>query len=151
MTQKTSELTDIMKVLESLQSRVQAMDEEPVEVSSAQDSGSQEAGPDNQAQVTEPAVTPLRVVAAEDSEMISLLRTGVTDLTTMTKLKQYPAWFSRLAERTGLRMLLLKRWTSGLQVFMETNILGESTKAALTEAEAWLAKKAVVSATEEEE
>jgi len=36
-------------------------------------------------------------------------------------------------------------------IFMETNILGESTKAALAEAEAWLAKKDAVSATEEEE
>jgi len=53
---------------------------------------------------------------------MNVLRQGMTELTAFTKLKDFPEYFGKLAERTGLRMVLLKRWTSGLQVFMEKNI-----------------------------
>ena len=53
---------------------------------------------------------------------LPLLRDRLDDIATMTRPREIPEFFSRFAEQTGLRMLLLKRWTSGLQVFMETNI-----------------------------
>jgi len=116
LTQKTEELQDIMSELETLQSRVKAMDDDtgPVETPTVPE--------------TRPLAphAPLPRVAAGgpqlDADLMALLKGGVADLTGFTKLKQFPAWFSGFSERTGLRMLLLKRWTSGLQVFMETNI-----------------------------
>ncbi len=70
----------------------------------------------------------LRAAAADRTEtaagpdVMPLVRRGVEELATLTQLKEFPLWFSRFAEQTGLRLLLLKRWTSGLQVFLETNI-----------------------------
>jgi len=44
------------------------------------------------------------------------------ELSGMGQIKEFPEFFVRLAQRTGLRLVLLKRWTSGLQVFLEENI-----------------------------
>lgn len=55
-------------------------------------------------------------------DMMSLMRAGIGQMSTMDKVKEFPEFFLRLAQRTGLRLVLLKRWTSGLQVFMEENI-----------------------------
>jgi HD-like signal output (HDOD) protein len=54
--------------------------------------------------------------------MMSLLRAGIAQMSTMEKVREFPEFFLRLAQHTGLRLVLLKRWTSGLQVFMEENI-----------------------------
>ena len=62
--------------------------------------------------------------AADDLplEMISLLRAGIDQMSSMEKVRDFPEFFLRYAQSTGLRLVLLKRWTSGLQVFMEENI-----------------------------
>ncbi len=78
--------------------------------------------------VPEPVDEALRVAAADRAnggagpDIIPLVRRGMEELGGLTQLKEFPVWFARFAEQTGLRLLLLKRWTSGLQVFMETNI-----------------------------
>jgi HD-like signal output (HDOD) protein len=63
-------------------------------------------------------------MAADDlpQEMISLLRAGISQMAAMEKVRDFPEFFLRFAQGTGLRLVLLKRWTSGLQVFMEENI-----------------------------
>ena len=53
---------------------------------------------------------------------MALLRVGFAELSDMGQIKEFPEFFLRLARRTGLRLVLLKRWTSGLQVFLEENI-----------------------------
>ena len=53
---------------------------------------------------------------------VPLLRERMAEIVSLTKPREFPEFFARFAEQTGLRMLLLKRWNSGLQVFMETNI-----------------------------
>ncbi|RKZ13812.1 hypothetical protein DRQ50_09920 [bacterium] len=53
---------------------------------------------------------------------LPLLRDRLNDIASMTRPGEVPEFFARFAEQTGLRMLLLKRWSSGLQVFMETNL-----------------------------
>jgi len=55
-------------------------------------------------------------------EMISQLRVGISQMAAMDKVRDFPEFFLRFAQSTGLRLVLLKRWTSGLQVFMEENI-----------------------------
>ncbi|MFO7610370.1 MAG: HDOD domain-containing protein [Candidatus Krumholzibacteriia bacterium] len=55
-------------------------------------------------------------------DVLPLVRQGMQELGALTQLKEFPAWFARFAEHTGLRLLLLKRWTSGLQVFLEVNL-----------------------------
>ncbi len=53
---------------------------------------------------------------------MALLRVGFDELSDMGQIKEFPEFFLRLARSTGLRLVLLKRWTSGLQVFLEENI-----------------------------
>ena len=78
--------------------------------------------------VPDPVDEALRVAAADRAtggagpDIIPLVRRGMEELGGLTQLKEFPVWFARFAEQTGLRLLLLKRWTSGLQVFLETNI-----------------------------
>ena len=55
-------------------------------------------------------------------QMMGMLNAGIGQMATMEKVREFPEFFLRLAQTTGLRLLLLKRWTSGLQVFMEENI-----------------------------
>jgi HD-like signal output (HDOD) protein len=54
--------------------------------------------------------------------MMAMLRSGISQMSSMEKAREFPEFFLRLAQHTGLRLILLKRWTSGLQVFMEENI-----------------------------
>lgn len=76
----------------------------------------------------DPVQEALRAAAADRSEdgagpdVLPLLRRGVEELGALTQMKEFPAWFAHFAEQTGLRLLLLKRWTSGLQVFLEINL-----------------------------
>ena len=63
-----------------------------------------------------------RAAGGAGPDVMPLVRRGIEELGALTQPKEFPAWFSRFAEQTGLRLLLLKRWTSGLQVFLETNI-----------------------------
>lgn len=111
MAQKTEELQDIMQVLDTLQSRVKEL------------TGAEPASP---AQVQAPNdhedVLVPRPRGNLSVDHLTLLRSGIDELNRFSKLKDFPLFFDRLAEKTGLRMVLLKRWTSGLQVFLERNI-----------------------------
>ncbi|MEN8007190.1 MAG: HDOD domain-containing protein [Candidatus Krumholzibacteriota bacterium] len=61
-------------------------------------------------------------VAEQTRDGLDLLRMGFTEISGLTQIKEFPEFFHRLAGRTGLRLVLFKRWTSGLQVFLEKNI-----------------------------
>ncbi|HPF71780.1 MAG TPA: HDOD domain-containing protein [Candidatus Krumholzibacteria bacterium] len=63
-----------------------------------------------------------RAAAGDGPDVMPMLRKGLEELGALGQVKEFPIWFVRFAERTGLRVLLLKRWTSGLQVFLEANI-----------------------------
>lgn len=58
-----------------------------------------------------------------NQDALNLLRVGLAELDALTKPADFPSFFFRLAARTGLRMLLLKRWRSGLQVLAERNVV----------------------------
>lgn len=119
MAQKTEELQDIMQTLSSLQSRVQELTGQdtvaPDPVVRSHPEPVQPSKPEANATLTD-----ARGEISQDH--MTLLRTGVADLSRITKLKDFPAFFDGLSEKTGLRLVLLKRWTTGLQVFMERNI-----------------------------
>jgi len=51
-----------------------------------------------------------------------LQRDAIAAMTALRDVKDFPAVFVDVARKTGLRLVLLKRWTSGLQVFLEENI-----------------------------
>ena len=115
---KTAEIAKIRKTLDSLQSRVQELtaDEEPTPVASAPKpvrNPAREVAPT-------PASWPARADLSADQ--IRLLREGFAELLGYTTHKSFPEFFGRLADASGLRMLLLKKWTSGLQVYLEKNI-----------------------------
>mgnify|MGYP001814444167 CR=1 FL=1 len=60
--------------------------------------------------------------AKESTGLADLQREAVAMMNGLTDVKDFPAVFVGLARQTGLRLVLLKRWTSGLQVFLEENI-----------------------------
>lgn len=113
-----------MKTLDSLQSRVDELtqddDSPPVETSAAREPRPLPAIPEAEP-ISGPVPGPVRPRNL-DADSMALLRRGFAELELYTKHKAFPEYFGRLAEATGLRMLLLKRWTSGLQVYMEKNI-----------------------------
>ncbi len=121
LTGKTSELNDILQTLDALQSRVKEITEKDADQGPAPLATSTMVAPPS---VVEPAAhdTWNYPSMIPDAASMGLLRQGVVELTAFTKLKDFPEYFGKLAEKTGLRMVLLKRWTSGLQVFMEKNI-----------------------------
>jgi HD-like signal output (HDOD) protein len=69
-----------------------------------------------------PEATTTQATGELPQGMMSLLRTGIAQISAMEMTRDFPEYFLRLAQHTGLRLVLLKRWTSGLQVFMEENI-----------------------------
>ena len=131
--QKTEELQDILQVLDSLQNRVKeltAVDEEASStVSAAVEEVAAEAAAQARAESPGTEDDPAGGIAEMpeargeiSSDHMTLLRKGMDELQQMGKLKDFPHFFDRMAQKTGLRLVLLKRWTSGLQVFMERNI-----------------------------
>ena len=128
MATKTKDLKDIMATLDSLQSRVRELsDDDAVTNDPPAAAPAPEEAADHSdlahAQMTGPTIAPLPGAGTEVSvESMSLLRAGIAELSTMNQFKDFPQYFVRLCGRTGLRMLLLKRWTIGLQVFLEENI-----------------------------
>ncbi len=54
--------------------------------------------------------------AGQVESLLALLLEGVAVLDTAEDIKGHPRYFSRLARRLNLRLLLLKRWTTGLQL-----------------------------------
>ncbi len=136
MATKSNELKEILHSLSTLQSRVQELTANEKVPPSNPDSPEQALKPSdvgapagwNEAGVDAlPSDLIMASLGADGrgeigSDNMALLRAGISELSAMTKLKDFPLYFSKLAERTGLRMLLLKRWTSGMQVFLEQNI-----------------------------
>jgi len=122
LTGKTNELNNILQTLDALQSRVREI--------TGENTGQAQAPSETSVAVAEPVslneTQSLEVPGFSDAipntANMGLLRQGMMELTSFTKLKDFPEYFARLSEKTGLRMVLLKRWTSGLQVFMEKNI-----------------------------
>jgi HD-like signal output (HDOD) protein len=60
--------------------------------------------------------------AGDHVDAMTLLRSTLAELDEVERPADVPAVFRRLADRTGLRLLILKRWRSGLQVVGEHNI-----------------------------
>jgi len=132
---KSNELKDILNSLNTLQSRVEELTEQGETVPTAHVKQSSSPSPSptgapagwdkgSEASDDNLVMAPIGSGGRGDigSENMALLRAGISELSMMTKLKDFPLYFARLADRTGLRMLLLKRWTSGMQVFLEHNI-----------------------------
>lgn len=122
LTGKTNELNDILQTLDALQSRVREItDGDSEQGALSTTTATAVAEPEV---VVRPSIADVNSSSASlpDAASMGLLSQGVQELTGFTKLKDFPEYFGRLAEKTGLRMVLLKRWTSGLQVFMEKNI-----------------------------
>ena len=67
---------------------------------------------------------------ATSQQMMATLRAGMAELAAAKEIKEVPRFFARLAGRMGLRMLLLKRWRSGMQVIHTEGITmpSEATK-----------------------
>jgi HD-like signal output (HDOD) protein len=118
----TSEIQDIQDTLTRLQARVR-------ELSSPDDDGP--------APIAESVSSPPVTGAADGVGATSggvpattglpagwpaALQAGIDELSTLTRLKEFPEFFVRLSRQSGLRLLLLKRWSSGLQVFLEENV-----------------------------
>lgn len=125
MASKTKDLQDILQTLDTLQSRVQELTvDDHVADSESEPAATDPATPAGTADRSErPVLAPMLGARGDvDRHSMSLLRAGVAELATISKAKDFPKYFVRLASRTGLRMLLLKRWTTGLQVFLEENI-----------------------------
>jgi len=146
------ELKDILEALNTIQSRVNALtgeDDAPVDRAESTVEPSAEADParapaaeapvataprpattsapeTTTAVVTEKQPRPLHRpsfrAAAGSQGLISILRAGIAELSTYNQIKDFPSYFVRLARRTNLRLLLLKRWTSGLQVVLEEGL-----------------------------
>jgi len=115
---ETSELQDIQQTLARLQARVRDLSDEP------------DAGADQGPSAAAPKA-PVRAVSAGNDGLAATelsptrqgaLLAGIAELSTMTRLKEFPEFFVRLSRHSGLRLLLLKRWSSGLQVYLEENV-----------------------------
>ncbi|MGD9547058.1 MAG: HDOD domain-containing protein [Candidatus Krumholzibacteriia bacterium] len=106
MATSTPELQDILTTLDRLQTRVRELTD-PAAVPAA-------PGP-------EQAAAP-QGVPAGDLKLMARLSQGMSDLTHLQSTKEVPGFFVKFVRETGLRLLLLKRWTSGLQVYVEEGL-----------------------------
>ncbi len=122
LTKKSKELQEIRQSLDSLQSRVQELSgPNQVPESSPVATAVAELPPAGEpASASEHFSEPL--ISLQTQPGVNQMHRCLDELTGFTKLKDFPEFFGRLADETGLRLVLLKRWTSGLQVFMERNI-----------------------------
>lgn len=115
---ETSELQDIQQTLARLQARVRELTDEPgaqlgfSEPSAALKPFDRAADPGHG--------DPVAVEPAPSRQ--GALLAGIAELSTMTRLKEFPEFFVRLSRHSGLRLVLLKRWSSGLQVYLEENV-----------------------------
>lgn len=115
--ENNQELQEIMKTLDTLQNRVREITSEDPHAATA----TALAEPVDSGAVSRPEPGPPNPLIMEAGRLEPLVR-GVKEINSFTRLKDFPEFFHRFAGGTGLRLLLLKRWTSGLQVFMEKNI-----------------------------
>ena len=100
----TKDLQDIMNTIDSLQSRVQELSDENVAVENVppvlppahptvQPAAKRSPSPVGNVQIQE--VSP---------EALTILRRGISELSTMSQFKEFPKYFIQLAARTGLRL-----------------------------------------------
>lgn len=113
MSTETSEIQDIRQTLARLQARVHEL--EP----SAGD-GSENPGQATNPQVTSPAASVH--VPVDTRADLGRVQSGLAELATLGRPKDFPEFFVKWARQNGLRLLLLKRWSTGLQVFVAENI-----------------------------
>lgn len=99
MSDQTTDIQELIGSLERLKDRVHELD----------------------ARVAEESSDPAAASGAARDPMV-LLRTSVAELDGVLKATEVPTIFTRFAARSGLRLLVLKRWRSGLQVVAERNI-----------------------------
>jgi HD-like signal output (HDOD) protein len=117
---QTSEIQDIQQTLARLQARVRELsDDEP--------EGGRHATPSQPVPAQPQSAAPRQPAEGQaetraSAQATSLLHAGISELSAVTRVKDVPEYFVRLARQTGLRLLLLKRWSSGLQVFVEENV-----------------------------
>jgi HD-like signal output (HDOD) protein len=114
----TSEIQDIQQTLSRLQARVRELSDDSPAAGPPPAGG--EARGDHGHGAAEPHVM-TSVIELTPSHQAAI-QAGMVELSTMTRLKEFPEFFVRLARQSGLRLLLLKRWSSGLQVFLEENV-----------------------------
>ncbi len=113
MATSTGELQDILGTLDNLRARVEAM------------SAARPAPEQPVAATAEPTVTE-RTLAREpgglDAAQTAMLLGGLGRMNGLHQQREFVEFFCRLARQSGLRLLLLKRWTSGLQVYHEEGV-----------------------------
>ncbi len=63
-----------------------------------------------------------RLVAGRGVDPLALLRASFAEMNGLARPADYAEFFAQVASRANLRMLLLKRWRSGLQVILERNV-----------------------------
>ncbi len=118
----SQELNEILKTLDALQNRVREITGEEPETAVATMEAEPPAPTPLPDRAPAPPPAPPEGLYQFDDTHLGPLQAGIREINTFTKLKDFPEFFVRLAGKTGLRLLLLKRWTSGLQVFVEQNI-----------------------------
>ena len=113
MSTETSELQDIRQTLARLQARVH-------DLAPAGNDGMANPGPvpDSLAPSAAVAVNKPGDALAD----LGRVQSGLAELATLGRPKDFPEFFVKWARQTGLRLLLLKRWSTGLQVFVAENI-----------------------------
>ncbi len=117
MSTQTDELQDIQQTLARLQARVRELSDD------APDSAPSPHAASGQPPAVAPRPAPDESAARRAQPQASpSLQAGISELSAITRVKDVPEFFVRLARQTGLRLLLIKRWSSGLQVFLEENV-----------------------------
>lgn len=116
MTTRTPELQDILSTLDSLKERVEVLSSAEVPPAIAQ--------PDPESDHLPRGEAPTRTLSPDglDAGHLERLSKGIRILDTLQNQRDFPEFFSRFARQSGLRLLLLKRWTSGLQVYLEVGV-----------------------------
>ncbi len=120
MTTSTPELQNILSTLEQLRARVEVLSSDTPEGPAAMDRGPTVA--EDQMGHAKPDPVPTMTTKGLDPANLALLHDGIATLNLLHKPREFPEFFCRFARQSGLRLLLLKRWTSGLQVYLEVGI-----------------------------
>ncbi len=100
MPDHTNDLQQLLGSLERLKDRVHELD----------------------ARVTTEAPDQAAWPTGPDRDPMSLLRASIDEIDGISQATEVPGVFTRFAARSGLRLLVLKRWRSGLQVVAERNV-----------------------------
>jgi len=116
VTTRTPELQEILSTLDSLKERVEVLSSAEVSPSTAP--------PEPDSSQLPGAEAPTRTLSRDGLEAVHLDRLckSMRILDTLQNQRDFPEFFSRFARQSGLRLLLLKRWTSGLQVYLEVGV-----------------------------